>query len=100
MANRTKTQYKISIATVATALGVSDVQSVEWDGNNLIFRHTDLISPDTPLPNITRIQEQYTTKPWSTIKAQFFSSIPDNKFKRMSILIDATDIYVQLNLEE
>jgi len=100
MADRIKTQYKIARTKVITVLGLSDVQDIAWDGNNLIFRHSDVETPNDPLQSITKIQEVYTIKSWDVIKTQFFDSIPDEKFERMTITIDDTDIYIELNLEE
>ena len=96
------TYYKILISVAASALGISDVQNVSWDGNNLIFQHTDVETPNNPINNITRVRKKYTIKPWVNIKAQFFNSVPDAKFMRMSIDFDdpQTTIFVRLNLEE
>lgn len=97
---RTITYYTVLKTTVITALGLSDVQDIKWDNVNLVFRHSDIITNNNPLPGITRVQEKYTVIAWDIIYNQFFSSIPKTKFRNMNVTIGETEIKVNLNLEE
>lgn len=102
MSNRTIIYYKILVSTAATTLGVSDVQSVSSEGQNLLFRHTDVVTNNNPLNGINKVQEKYTIFSWASLKAQFFNSIPDSKFMKMRISFDDANItiFINLNLEE
>ena len=100
MANRAKTRYKVSKAAFQTGLSLTDVQEITWDGGNFVVRHSDIETPNTPINGVTRIQESYTIIPWEDIRIAYFSSVTPNTFRRLSIEMDLTDIYFNLNLEE
>ena len=97
---RTTRYYKVPQSVAATALGLTSIDTWSWDGDNIVVKHPDTETPNNPLANITKVTENYSIVPWNQIYTQFFSSIPADKFKRMSVTFDTVDIIVNLNLEE
>lgn len=97
---RGKSRYRVTKQAAINALGLTDVQGWEWRPRQLVIVNSQTSKAGNPIPGVTKFTDHWTIVPWEDIQAQFFSSIPDHMFTRITASFDSTYIWFDLNLKE
>ncbi len=103
--DRFSTLFFTPLATLEAALGIVDqVREWAWEGTGLtgwvIARWDPEDTPGVPRPGVTRRVFSETLYLFGDVKAAFLSSIPDERFVKMTMSFDAINAYFNLNREE
>jgi len=87
-------RYMVEKSRAMTALGLSNVTDWGWNGNNLMTRHSEVITPDTPITHVDKGDTLLTYIPWTDIRDQFMPGVVTNK---VQMTFDETNIYITLD---